>query len=84
MSLGHNDRHRRVLIGKPVRSVERIIDLRLRVSLGASGHVLQGETVERPDTRRNRISPAQIVAESDGGNEQKKNGCGKGTHAERG
>src|SRR6266700_4029462 len=36
---GNDLRHRRMLVGKPVRRVEAVVDLRLRVLPGAPGHL---------------------------------------------
>src|SRR5712691_10901710 len=59
--VGNDLRHRRMLIGKPVRRIEAVVDLRLRVLLRAPGHLLLHHIVKRPRLGRGRISPLQIV-----------------------
>ena len=50
-----------MLVGKPVRRVERIVDLRLGIGPLAAGHLLQDQGVERLWPRRDRISPVETI-----------------------
>jgi len=54
-------RHRGMLVGKPVRRVERIVDLRLGVFLGAARRLLLTHAVERLGLGRDRIGPVHGV-----------------------
>src|SRR5712692_9731495 len=40
VAMADNPRHRRMLVGEPVRRIEAVVHLRLRVGLGAAGHRL--------------------------------------------
>ena len=46
-AMGHDLRHRRMLVGKPVRRIERIVDLRQRIFLAAAGDCLDDRRVSR-------------------------------------
>ena len=45
ITLRNNARHRRMLVGKPVRRMHRIVDLRLSVAFSAAGNLLQNAVI---------------------------------------
>jgi hypothetical protein len=45
ITLRHDARHRRMLIGKPIRRMHRIVDLRLSVAFGAARNLLQNAVI---------------------------------------
>ncbi len=52
--------HRRMVAGEPVRRIERVVDLRLGVLLGAARHGLHDRAVGLLRRRRDRIGPFGI------------------------
>jgi hypothetical protein len=57
----HNLRHRRMFVWVPIGWVERIVDLRLGVLLGAARHLPHDRVIQRLGRRRDRIGPIRIV-----------------------
>jgi hypothetical protein len=50
-----------MLIGKPVRRIESIVDLRLGIGAFTVGYLLQDQSVERLRPRRDWVSPVEAV-----------------------
>src|SRR6516165_9708897 len=69
-------RHRRMLVGKPVRRIESVVDLRLRVLPAAARHLLEDEIVLRLGLRCDRISPIRRLGGKCGSREQSKRQSG--------
>src|SRR6516165_11580479 len=65
-----------MLVGKPVRRIESVVDLRLRVLPAAARHLLEDEIVLRLGLRCDRISPIRRLGGKCGSREQSKRQSG--------
>jgi len=72
-AVGDHRRHWRMLVGKPIRRIEPIVDLRLRVAFRAPGHLLQEHVVVRLAPGRHRIRPVEIVGHRQSGEQRERN-----------